>query len=435
MNDALRSSVWGMCFSLWFIPALVCAQRIVPALPQTHPVAVVGATVHVGDGSVIAQGAVYFDRGILQFVGPSDQLPPLPEQTQIIQAQGKHVYPALIAANTQLGLNEIEMVRATHDYAEVGKYTPCVRSLIAYNTDSKVIPTVRSNGILFAQIVPIGGLLTGTSSVVQLDAWNWEDAAYQSDNGIHVRWPSYLQYYWDDHGGRLRVSAQYEQEVQELENYFQSAFAYLAMTKRTERNLNFEALDGLRTGKKILFIHCDYIREIIHAVQWASKLNLTPVLVGGRDAWMCTDLLKEKNIAVVLTDPHSLPPYEDSDLELPYRTAAKLHEAGVLYAISVSGFWQVRNLPFMAGTTVAYGVPYEQAIASISLHPAKILGIAHRTGSLHAGKDANLLISAGDILDMKTCQVEHAFIQGRAVNLDNFQKQLYQIYREKYQLH
>lgn len=413
----------------------VLAQRIVPAPAQTTPVVLVGATLHAGDGRVVSASVVRFEKGIITYAGPAAEYRLSNQGAQVIDVTGKHIYPGLIAANTQLGLNEIEMVRATHDYAEVGQFNSCVRSLIAYNTDSRVIPTVRNNGILLAQITPMGGLVAGTSSVVQLDAWNWEDAAYQADNGVHVYWPSYFSYRWSSMGASVVPDSLYEKRVDDLSQFFQEAFAYLNRAAPQISNLNFEALRGLRDGKQKLFIHCNYVREIIHAVKWAEQFSLSPVIVGGRDAALCAGLLREKGVPVLLLDPHWLPPYPDSDPELPYRTAALLHEAGVLYGITVSGFWQVRNLPFMAGTTVAYGVPYEAAVASITSSVARILGIDHRTGTIKPGLDANLLVVAGDLLDMRSSVVEAAYIQGRAINLDDAQRQLYRIYKEKYGIH
>ncbi|MCS6991400.1 MAG: amidohydrolase family protein [Chitinophagales bacterium] len=412
----------------------VAAQRIAPAPAQTAPVVLVGATLHVGNGRVIAPSVVRFDKGVITYAGPAADYRQSNQGAQVIDVTGKHIYPGLIAANTQLGLNEIELVRATHDYAEVGDFNACVRSLVAYNTDSRIIPTIRNNGILLAQIVPMGGRIAGTSSVVQLDAWNWEDAAYQADNGIHLYWPSYFRYRWTSMGAEVGPDSLYERNVQRIKDFFQEAFSYLNKPAPEVPNLNFEAVRGLREGRQKLFIHCNYVREIIHAVQWALDASIRPVIVGGRDAHLCTDLLRQHNIPVLLLDAHSLPPYPDSDIELPYKTAALLREAGVTYGLTTSGFWQVRNLPFMAGTTVAYGVPYEDAVASVTWSVAKILGIDDRTGTVEPGKDANLLVVSGDLLDMRTSQVEAAYIQGRAISLDDAQRQLYRIFKEKYGL-
>lgn len=409
------------------------AQRIVPAPTQQTAISITGGTVHIGNGQVISNGVVVFSSGKIIYTGPASGAPSIPDM-KTIRAEGKEIYPGLIAANTQLGLNEIEMVRATNDYAETGSYNPGVRSLIAYNTDSKVIPTVRSNGILLAQPTPVGGVISGTSSIVQLDAWNWEDAQYRADDGIHLNWPGYFSFQFKDNVASVTASDQFEKQVTEIRQYFTQAKAYNEAVSHKEKNINFEAMTGLFNGSKKLFVHCDNVREIINAVQFAGDYSLKLVIVGGSESYQCMDLLKEKNVAIILGNPHSLPGHEDDEVELPYETAGMLSKAGVSYCLSVYGYWQIRNLPFMAGTSAAFGVSKEDALKSVTSSVAEILGIGDRTGTLEAGKDANIIVSTGDVLDMKSSNVELAFIQGRQINLDNSQKQLNEIYLQKYGL-
>ncbi len=409
------------------------AQRIAPAPAQQTTVAIVGGTLHIGNGQVIENGTVVFNQGKIIYAGTAAGSPPGPNVQQI-NAQGKQVYPGVISPNSQLGLDEIGAARATSDDAETGTYNPAVRSLIAYNTDSKVIPTIRSNGILLAQVVPQGGTISGSSSIMQLDAWNWEDAAYKIDDGIHLNWPSFFAFQFKDNVASTSMSDQYEKQVTDIRQYFSQAKSYNEQSSHKDRNINFEAMKGLFDGSKTLFIHCGYVKEIINAVQFAKDLNLKMVIVGGRDSYMCTDVLKENNVAVILSDVHSLPAGDDVEVEQSYQTAGLLSKAGVKYCLSVSGYWSNRNLPFAAGTTVAFGVSKEDALKSITSTTAEILNISDRTGTLETGKDANIIVSTGDLLDMKTNNIELAFIQGRQINLDNSQKQLYDIYSKKYGL-
>jgi imidazolonepropionase-like amidohydrolase len=408
-------------------------QRIVPAKSQDSAIVILGGTIHVGNGQVIENGAIVFDKGKITFVGTASNVPAA-SNSKMIRAQDKQIYPGFIAPNTDIGLSEIDAARATNDYNEVGNYNPGVRALIAYNTDSKAIPTIRSNGILFAQVVPQGGIISGASSIMQLDGWNWEDAAYKTDDGIHLNWPSFFKFNADDNGASQTVSDDYEKQVTEVRQYFSQAKSYNEEATHMERNINFEAMRGVTDRSVTLFVHCDYVREIINAVHFASDLNLRIVIVGGRDSYMCADLLKENNIPVILGNVHSLPASDDVEVEIPYQTAALLHKVGVMYCLSLDGFWQQRNLPFMAGTTVAYGVSKEDALRSITSSSAKILGIDNRTGTLEVGKDANIIISDGDLLDMKSSNIIYAFIEGRQINLDNSQKELYNIYMKKYGL-
>lgn len=416
-----------------FVLAAAKAQRIVPAPAQQNPVAITGGTVHIGNGLVIENGTVVFSNGKIVYAGSAAAAPSLPNM-QSIKADGKQIYPGIIAPNSQLGLNEIEMVRATNDYAETGNYNPGVRSLIAYNTDSKVIPTVRSNGILLVQATPTGGVISGSSSVMQLDAWNWEDGQYKADDGIHLNWPGFFSFQFNDNVASVSVSDQYEKQVTEIRQYFARAKSYSESPGPAERNINFDAMKGLFKGTSSLYVHCNFVREIMNAVQFAGDFNLRLVIVGGSEAHKCTDLLKEKSVPVILSDVHSLPGSDDEDVKLPYETASMLNTAGVKYCLSVSGYWQIRNLPFMAGTSITYGVSKEDALKSVTGSAAEILGISDRTGTLESGKDANIIVSSGDVMDMKTSNIEMAFIQGRQINLDDAQKQLNEIYLKKYGL-
>ncbi|MFN4813346.1 MAG: amidohydrolase family protein [Bacteroidota bacterium] len=412
----------------------VLAQNPTPARNQTKSILITGVTVHNGINGVYNNASVGFKDGKITYLSYVDQS--TPAWDSIIDAKGKHVYPGIIALNTYLGLSEIEAVRAMNDYAEVGSINPGVRSIIAYNTDSKITPTIRSNGILLAQITPQGGVVSGTSSVVQLDAWNWEDAAYLTDDGIHINWPSMRVYYGENNQEDFekKQREKINKELQQLEMIFADAYAYHMNPSPEVKNLHLEAMRGLFNGKKRLYIHADYVKEIMAAISLCNKYKLTFTLVGGANADLVLNLLKEHNVSVIVGRTHSLPPDDDHDIDAAYKLPKKLQDAGILYALSCDGFWQVRNLPFMAGTAAAWGLSKEQALSSITFNAAKILGIDKSAGSIEKGKDAHILICEGDLLDMKSSQINAAFISGRMVNLDNIQHQLYKKYKSKYGL-
>lgn len=407
-------------------------ETIYPAVAQQKAVLLTNATIHVGNGQVIEHGSIAFANGKITAVGANVQGA---ADAQVIDLQGQHVYPGIIAPATDLGLTEVSSVRATNDYDEVGELNPSVRSLVAYNTDSKVINTLRSNGILLAQTMPEGGLLSGSSSVVQLDAWNWEDAAYKADDGQHLYMPQLLPSAQpaQQPAATDRVKQGLE-KIEQVRAFLREASAYAKETKHAETNLKFEALRKLFTKEQKLYIHCHLVKEILLGIDIAKEFGFDAVIVGGADSWLVADILKQHNIPVILMQPHSLPLVQDDDVDQPYKTAAQLQKAGVLFCISNEGFWQQRNLMFEAGTASAYGLTKEEALSAVTLNTAKILGIDKTTGSLEPGKDANIAVSAGDILDMKSNKVTHAFIQGREVNLDNKQKQLYERYKYKYGL-
>ena len=410
-------------------------ENMHPSAAQTNTIALTNGIIHVGNGHVIENGMIVFSNGKITDVRVSAPL----ADVKTIDLKGKHVYPRIIAAGTNLGLVEIASVRASTDYDELGDINPSIRSLVAYNTDSKVINTLRSNGILLAHIVPQGGSISGTSSVVQLDAWNWEDAAYKKDNGIHLNMPSLMNVPVQFRRAGVevdRVKVGLE-KIENIRKFFREAKAYLSEIKPAEDNLKFNAVKGLFDQSKIFFVHCDVVKEMMMAIDLAKEFNFKLVLVGASDSWLMTDILKQNNVSVMLSQPHALPTTDDDDVDQPYKTGAALQKAGILFTIFQGedfGFWRQRSLPFEAGTLSAYGLTKEQALSAITLNAAKILGIDNITGSLETGKDANIVVSEGDLLDMKTSKVTQAFIQGREINLDNKQSQLFERYKFKYSI-
>ena len=401
-----------------------------PSKKQDAKVIIKNATVHIGNGKVLENATVVFDKGLITEVTTSSVNE---TSAKVIDAKGKHVYPGLIVADSRLGLEEVEAVRSTLDYAEVGEINPNIRSVIAYNTDSKIIPTVRSNGVLLALSVPEGGVMPGTSSVMKLDGWNWEDAAYKMDAVTQLNWPSMSirKAWWAPPAEEQRKQS--AENMAMIKKFFDEAKSYNEQATPT-KNLKLEAMKPVFNGSKKLFINAHSAKEITSAVLFAKSYNIKPVILGGSEAYLVADFLKENDIAVVANNPHSLPNNEDDDVDMPYKNAKILHDKGVLYCLSIAGSWQQRNLPFVAGTTAAYGLSKEEALQSVTLNTAKILGIDKTTGSIEVGKDANLLISEGDLLDMRTSNVTSAFIQGASIDLNNKQKELYKLYMDKYQL-
>lgn len=428
-----------------FAGLLLCAgfafgqATIMPSKPQKKAVTIVGASIHTGAGQVIENGYISFENGIITGIGKADGQDLNASSSTIINAKGKHVYPGFIAPNTSLGLIEVESgAKGTDDQEDVGLINPHIRSIIAYNTDSKVIPTLRSNGILMAEPTPAGGLVSGQSSIVVLDGWNWEDAAYKKDIGIHINWPVLRS-----RGGFFGQGASapasdpkeaQQKQISDLENYFIEAKAYSELAKPAEFNSRFDAMKGLYTGKKKLFVHVNGSKDIIMAVQLAKKFGMSAVIVGGTESYLVTDFLRDQQVPVIIVETQTLPDRTEDDVYLPYKLPKLLQDGGVLYSLTGTGYWRQRNLPFEAGTAVAYGLTKEQALSMISLNTAKILGIDKTTGSLEKGKDATLFISDGDALDMLGNKVETAFIQGRTISLDNLHKQLYKRYSDKYNL-
>ncbi|MUU78164.1 amidohydrolase family protein [Winogradskyella endarachnes] len=425
----IHIALFLLCITLSF------AQQT-PAPKQTKDFAIVGATAHIGDGTVIENSVIVVSDGKITTIGPEASTPLTKQAMNIIDAKGKHVYPGFIVANGTLGLVEVDAVKASVDLSELGTYNPHIRSIIAYNTESKVVESMRPNGVLLGQVVPRGGRISGTSSVVQYDAWNWEDAAIKTDDGIHMNWPSSFSRgrWWLGEDAGLKPNKNYNKQVTELEAYFTESKSYNNGDKK-ESHLPYEAMSGLFDGSKRLYINVDDEKGITDAVNFAKAQGVSKItIVGAYQADKLTSFLKENNVSVFLRRVHSRPELEDDDYDLPFKLAKTLVDAGVLVALEPSGQMErmnSRNLPFYAGTTVAYGLTKAQALQLITENPAKILGIDNLYGTLKVGKSATLFISEGDALDMRTNILTHAFIDGRSLSLETHQTTLWKRYSEK----
>ena len=417
-----------------FVAPFISAQTPAPAGPQTRPIALVGGTAHLGNGQVIENAVVTFKDGKIQTVADLTNIRINRGEYTVIDTTGKHLYPGFILASSQAGLTEVGSVRAMNDNAERGEYNPNVRALSSYNTDSEYLPTLRFNGILTAQSTPTGGIISGTSSIVQLDAWNWEDAAYVADDGVHLNWPSRTvrRFNFSTFRRENRPNDAYDATLLDLERMFSDARQYGRLNHK-QNNLKLASLQGLFSGKQRLFLHATDAKSMIEGVLFAQKHGVEKsVIIGGTDAMYIKDFLKKHQIPIVLTGTHRLPDQPSEDVNMPYLLPSLLQEAGIPFGITVGGLMGSRNLPFHAGTAAAYGLDKEQALAAVTGNVAKILGISDRVGTLEAGKDATLFISQGDALDMRGNIVEKAFIMGRDVPLSGMQQRLYDKYHEKY---
>jgi len=411
-----------------------------PGAKQGGTVLLLNGTAHLGTGEMINRSAIVLEKGkIVKVMNALTNTINNSDYDTVIDIKDKHVYPGFIAVNSTLGLMEIGAVRATEDFKEIGTYNPNVRSIIAYNTDSKITPTIRTNGVLIAQVTPRGGVISGSSSVVNFDAWNWEDALVKEDIGIHLNWPRFMKSSgWWSTPGDTKKSKNYAERTKEISTFFDEAAAYNKALNEGERDLKLEAMGALFTGEKTLYVNVSYVKEINDVINFKRKYKLKKVvIVGGYDSWMVTDRLKENNIPVIIQHIHSLPNQPEDDIDLPYKLPKLLRDAGVSYCLQYNADMEqmgTRNLPFVAGTTIAYGLTYEEGVASITLNAAKILGVNKELGSIEEGKNATLFVSDGDALDMRTSNVFIAFIDGRMVNLDNHQSRNYNKYKTKYGL-
>ncbi|TAF32474.1 MAG: amidohydrolase [Cytophagales bacterium] len=411
----------------------IAQQVATPAPKQSKAIVLQNAILHIGNGTVQNNTSIRFENGVIVAIGSNLKS----DDATVIDASNKHVYPGFILMSTALGLSEIDAVRASIDHSEVGMNNANSRALIAYNAESDIIPTIRNNGILLAQITPKGYEgIQGTSFVAQLDAWNWEDAALRVDDGLHLNFPSSLTYSGDwTTGFRLVQNGAQPGQIEKLANIFQEAKLY-ASTTPTIKNLRFEAMKGVFDGSKTLYIAASLAKDIIEAVHFAENLGVKNLVITGADeAWRITDFLKEKKIPLILNKSFVLPQRDDDHYDLPYKNAGILQQAGIRFSFAYSFDTEPhhsRNLPFSAGMAVGYGLPYEAAVQAMTLSAAQILGIDKQYGSLEVGKSATLFISTGDALDMRSNQLTHAFIDGRSIDLRSKHTQLYERFKEKY---
>jgi imidazolonepropionase-like amidohydrolase len=428
----MKKILYSLLF--FFLIGNVNAQQT-PADKQTTAISIEGATAHLGNGEVIENSLIMFDEGKINFVGSA--MMKIARQGTVINAKGKHVYPGFIAANATLGLVEIDAVKASDDEDEIGLLNPHIRSLIAYNAESKIVESMRPNGVLMAQIAPRGGLVSGTSSIVQLDAWNWEDAAVKVDDAIHMNWPGSFTRgrWWLGEDPALKVDPKYGENVANIKSYFADAKTYLASTME-KAHLPYQAMKGLYDGSQKLFIHVNGEKEITDAVTTAKEAGIDNIVIlRGEGAESVTDLLVKNNVAVVLNRPHRNPNSEDDAYDYTYTIAKVLVDKGVLVSIGMEGQMErmnARNLPFYAGTFAAHGLDKEEALKLITSNTAKILGIDDMVGTLEVGKDATLFISDGDALDMRSNILSKAYIQGRDISLETHQTTLWKRYANKY---
>ncbi|MEN9656473.1 MAG: hypothetical protein RL311_1460 [Bacteroidota bacterium] len=421
--------------TLVFGISLVSTAQQTPAPKQQKSILILNAKAHLGNGTVMENSAIGFKNGKIDVVTSASSVIKANYET-IIDALGKEVYPGFIAPNSTLGLVEIDAVKSSDDESEIGTFNPHVRSLIAYTADSKVVETVRPNGVLMAQITPRGGLISGTSSVVQLDAWHWNDAVIKENDGIHMEFPSSFKRSgtWFE-PGTIEANKEYTKEIAEINSFFQNAKVYNT-TAAKERNLIFEATKGLFSGEQTLFIHANEEKQMIDAIELAKSNGINKIaIVGGYEAYKIGSFLKDNKIGVLLKRVHGMPENDDDDIDLPFKLAKLLTDQGVLVGLENSGAherMETRNLPFLAGTCAAYGLDKEQALQLITSNTAKILGIDSFCGTLEVGKDATLFISEGDALDMRTNKLTSAFIQGRTISLETHQTKLNERYKGKF---
>lgn len=422
------------------------AQDLSPkAPPQSHPIYLAGATVHTVSGEDIENGLVGFNEGRLTLVGSASalQMIQLSPDSDIIDVSGQHIYPGLFASETQLGITEVGAVRATHDYDEVGAFTPEVRASVSVNPDSTLIPVTRMGGVLLAGVFPTGGQVPGRASIIRLDGWTWEDMTVEDSAGLLINWPNprASQDWWSDQpNARQRDRAR--DAMKTFDIFFDSVEAYRAAhASDDDAPVDYRlasagefipTAEGEAPTRPALLLANDY-DEIVSGVTWAIDRGMKPVIVGGQDAALAADLLIANDVPVIVSGTHSFPKRADAPHDDAYTLPARLHEAGIRFALAgAERDGNYRNLPYEAGMASRFGLPKAEAIRAITLTPAEIFGIEDTYGSIERGKSATLIVVDGDVLE-PTTNVTLAFIDGKSIPMTSKQTELRDKYREKYQ--
>jgi len=426
------------CYCSFAVIQVASASDPVPAAKQKKPIALVGGTIYTVSGGVIQNGTVVFDKGKIVAVGVNVTIPAGSDR---IDVSGKRIYPGLIDANTIMGLYEIGSVRATFDYSETGTINPNVRAEVAVNPESELIPVARSGGIAVTASTPRGGLVSGLAAAIMMDGWTWEDMTLKAALGLVVNWPA-MAYVESRFSRRTREEWQKtrDEQLKALQDAFANARAYMKAKKAEQQkgvpyhdtDLRWAAMIPVLEGTVPVWVNANEASQIQAAITWAGEEGVKLVIVGGRDAWRVSDQLKAKNIPVVLTEILSSPGRRWEDYDLVYSLPRRLKEAGVRFCIAGDPDpSNSRNLNHHAATASAFGLSKENALRAITLDAASILGIESMVGSIDVGKDATLIVTDGDVLELSS-KIERLFIQGKTIDLRDRHKQLYGKYEEKY---
>ena len=437
MSKFLNVAV-ALLIAIAVFPNPLTAQEI-PGPAQQQPIVLTNAILHPVDSEVIDQGMLLIEDGKITAIGKKVKIP---EDAKTVDLQGKHVYPGLFEAHTSMGLTELSAVRAANDYYESGMINPNVKALVSINPDNMIIPVTRSNGVLFALAAPTGGLIAGKSAVIQLDGWTYEDMSIRSEAALQINWPSQslsprrrASMTAKDAASAVKKQAE---RLKKLTDFFQSARNYRDARQAPDSTQNYdarlEAMIDIVDGKTPMMVEANGAAEIQSAVNFSVQESVKLIILGGYDADECVELLKKYDIPVVIGAVHRMPRRRSDEYDRAYTLAGRLHQAGVRFCISGterSKTWNARNLAYHAATAVAFGLPVDQAIRSITLSSAEIFGVDDQIGSLTVGKDASLIVTDGNPLEIRT-NVLSAYLQGREVDLSNRQTRLYKKYQQKY---
>ncbi len=398
-----------------------------PALAER--LALIGATIHPVSSEPIANGYLLISQGRIEALGP---LADLDDSVTTLDLGGQHLYPGLVHAGTVLGLTEIGSVAGTDDTTEMGSINAAIRAEIAVNHDSMLFAPNISGGLLSVNVMPTGGLIRGTSAVISLSGWNWQDMTLHAPSGMHIAFPAAAA---DDpeHADLKLINETLEQ-----------ARAWQRAVQAHEKsgapqpapNEQFAALVPLLDGQMRLFLHANGEQVMRAALDWAEAQEFDQlVLVGNSDLQHLATRLAADDVPAILGGVLTMPERSWEPYDQAYAAAARLAEAGVRFAITDGGgafvAGNARHIAFEAGMAAAFGLPVEAALKSITQWPAEIIGAGDELGTLEPGKRASFFVASGSPLEATT-RIERAWIDGEEYDFSrDRQRQLYQRYRNR----
>jgi len=424
---------------------ILLAASTLQAQPQEQPQSVLykAAAIHTADKGTLRNGQMLVTDGIIQAVGQNIRAT---RQTKVVDLGSLQLYPGLIAATTSLGLTEINAVRATQDSTEVGEFTPDVEAWVSVNPDSELIPVARANGFTHALVAPMGGTITGASGLIKLAGWGVEDMTVKTHATLHLWWP--VMTLNTRPKETLRDPKKYkspreqtrtrDKKLKTIDDFFDEAEAYARARKVGGATFKkvpaWEGMLSALSGQQPIMVHANEVRQIKTAVAWAKHRKFKIVLAASRDAWQVADLLAKEKVPVIFDNVFTLPQRDTDPHDIHFRAAGILHKAGVKVAHSEAmGSWgasRVRNIVYAAAKSMAYGLPREAALRSITLHPAQMLGVADRLGSLTPKKEATFIAVDGDIFDIRA-SVKYMWIAGKKTSLQSRHTRLYEKYKNR----
>jgi imidazolonepropionase-like amidohydrolase len=349
----------------------------------------------------------------------------------VIDCSGKHVYPGMIDGGTNLGMSEVGSVSLTNDFNEIGDVIPHMQALTAVNPNATAIPVTRTNGVTSVIVQPSGGLMSGTSSLINLIGYTPEQM-YAGFSAVRVNFPASGRRGRRDNRSEEDIKKDAEKALKNLNDVWEKALLYAridsagtaASKSMNDYNPQMDALVPVVRGEMPMMIEVNAKADISAAIKWVKEKGADAIFTGVSEGWRVADELAESNIPVITGPVLSIPGRQSDRYDAAYANAGKMQKAGVKVAIRTNDTENVRNLPFNAGFAAAYGMGVEEALKAVTIVPAEIFGVADQLGSLEKGKIANLFVSDGDPFETKS-NIEKLFINGWSVPVENRHTYLY----------